>query len=71
MSDQDQNNPTTNSDGKRNAQQKQKDNVHAAVEDLSLRLRQKQRDTEQLGINPDEILEEEEKRQPFSLCQQE
>jgi hypothetical protein len=36
---------------------------------LTLKLRQKQRDTEQLGIDPAEILEEEEKRQP--LCQQE
>jgi hypothetical protein len=33
-----------------------------------VRLQQKQTDTEQLGINPDEIIEEEEKRQLFSYC---
>jgi hypothetical protein len=31
MSDQDQNIPTTNSDGKRNAQQEQKDKVQATI----------------------------------------
>jgi ABC-type uncharacterized transport system ATPase subunit len=43
MSDQDQNTPTTNMDGKGNTLQQQKDKSQAAVEDLSLRLRQKQR----------------------------
>jgi hypothetical protein len=31
MSDQDQNTPTTNSDGKRNGQQEQKDKVQATI----------------------------------------
>jgi hypothetical protein len=51
-------------------QQQEKDNKPKSIKDnLTLKLRQKQRDIEQLGIDPAEILEEEEKRQP--LCQQE
>jgi hypothetical protein len=52
-------------------QQEKEDNKHKhkALDNLTLKLRQKQRDMEQLGIDPSEILEEEEKRQPF--CQQE
>jgi hypothetical protein len=33
-----------------------------AIDDLSTKLKQKKREVEQLGINPDDILEEEEKR---------
>jgi hypothetical protein len=36
-----------------------------AKENLLLRLKQKRREVQQLGINPDDLLEEEEKRQLF------
>jgi hypothetical protein len=43
-------------------QQQEKDNKPKSIKDnLTLKLRQKQRDIEQLGIDPAEILEEEEK----------
>jgi hypothetical protein len=47
----------------------EKDNKSKSAYDLSARLKQKNREVEQLGINPDDILEEEEKRQP--LCKEE
>jgi hypothetical protein len=46
----------------------EKDNKSKSAYDLFARL-QKKREVEQLGINPDDILEEEEKRQP--LCKEE
>ena len=47
----------------------EKENKPRAADDLSARLKQKNREVEQLVISPDDILEEEEKRQPF--CQEE
>jgi hypothetical protein len=47
----------------------EKDNNSGAIDDLSIKLKQKKREAEQLAINPNDILEELEKRQP--LCQQE
>jgi hypothetical protein len=46
-----------------------KDNNSKVIENLSLKLQQKNREVEQLGVNYADILQEEEKRQP--LCQQE
>ena len=40
-----------------------------ARENMLLKSKQKNRELEQLGINPDDIIEQEEKRQPF--CQEE
>ena len=47
----------------------EKHNNSRATDDLSVKLKQKKREVEQLAINPDDILEELEKRQP--LCQKE
>jgi len=45
-----------------------KDNNYKVIENLSLKLQQK-REVEQLGVNPTNVLQEEEKRRP--LFQQE
>jgi hypothetical protein len=71
MLDQNQNHntDTINSNSKVNIQQQEKDQPKAidlAHESLQ---QQKQREFEQLKADPEQILEEEEKRQP--LCQQE
>ena len=43
-------------------------NASILIDGLSDRIKQKKREVEQLAINPDDILEELEKRQP--LCQE-
>jgi hypothetical protein len=58
---------TSKGSGKANTQQQGK-NKPKSIE-LSQALQQKQREFEQLKADPEQILEEEEKRQP--LCQQE
>jgi hypothetical protein len=70
--DQNQNSATINSNSKVNIQQQEKDQPKAidlAHESLQQRQQKKQREFEQLKADPEQILEEEEKRQP--LCQQE
>jgi tRNA A37 threonylcarbamoyladenosine modification protein TsaB len=52
-----------------NNTQEKDNNSPKAIDNLSLKLKQKKQEVQQLEINPNDILEEEEKRQP--LCQQE
>ena len=65
------NNDSGNSSNKETTTHKQENGSNSKIiKDLTLKLRQKQRDNELLGIDPNEILEEQEKRQPFSQRQE-
>jgi hypothetical protein len=69
MLDENQNSAGINSNSKVNIQQQGKDQLKAIDLTHELLQQQKQREFELLKADPEQILEEEEKRQP--LCQQE
>jgi hypothetical protein len=69
MLDENQNSARINSNSKVNIQQQGKDQLKAIDLTHELLQQQKQREIELLKADPEQILEEEEKRQP--LCQQE
>jgi hypothetical protein len=69
MLDENQNSARINSNSKVNIQQQGKDQLKAIDLTHELLQQQKQREFELLKADPEQILEEEEKRQP--LCQQE
>ena len=65
------NNNSGSSSNKETTTHKQENGSNSKIiKDLTLKLRQKQRHNELLGIDPNEILEEQEKRQPFSQRQE-
>ena len=69
MLDENQNSARINSNSKVNIQQQGKDQLKAIDLTHELLQQQKQREFELFKADPEQILEEEEKRQP--LCQQE
>jgi hypothetical protein len=69
MLDENQNSARINSNSKVNIQQQGKDQLKAIDLTHELLQQQKQREFKLLKADPEQILEEEEKRQP--LCQQE
>ena len=56
------NSRSKDSSAKNNNTQEKDNNSRKAIHDLSLKLKQKKQEVQQLEINPNDILEEEEKR---------